>query len=875
MSRAARQLVFADVRSLRDQILDDARIALAEFDAGLRLAVDGGELSQGLDEARAALVDRILTALWAVYLPPRPPLALLAVGGYGRGELAPYSDVDLLLLTDEYPQPPLRRAIEALIASLWDLGLEPQTQVLTANEALALARGDLKTATRLLELRPLDGARALIQRLQAGTQAPDYWPAAQFLQARLDERRERHQRYFDTAYNLEPNLKDGRGGLRDFDAAIWVCRRSYDGSGLDATVRHRLLSAHERNQLASAVELVKRIRVGLHAMARRREDRLLFDYQKPLASAFGCADQPGANLAVEQFMQRYFRAATCIDRLSSQVIGILGERLLAPRRSAGFTLDADFEQHHELLHARHDQVFDDPLAIFRALRWLQERPGLRGVSANTERLVRAAVARIDDGFRQRADVRKQLIERLQDLRRLAEVYGWLNRWGVLAAYLPAFERIVGRMQYDLFHVYTVDEHTLRLVRLILGFAEPDVPYPRVHELYQSHGRPWLLALAALFHDIAKGQGGDHSQLGDAEARRFARSHGLDRDETELLAFLVREHLTLSMTAQRKDLSDPEVIAAFAAGVGDVERLESLYLLTVADINATSPKLWNGFKAGLLVELYERTAQWLKASAPPPTSMRALARAHRRQARLKLLAQGLSNYRLGKLWRGVDERYFAKFKPREVIEHTRWRAAHGDRLIEIEPDARLRTARVVVLEADRQGVFAALVATLDRAGLNIVHARVGELRSGLVLDSFEVLDPEGLLAQQASARQALVAALRRAIVRLPEIPRPPRRRPAPQLRHFRKPSVIELRDLTAQSATELDLITPDRPGLLADLARVLHELHIGVVEARIATMGERAEDVFVIRDQHGLPLSETLAATLVARLTAELDRDLGD
>jgi [protein-PII] uridylyltransferase len=847
------------------------RAALEDNQRELAAAFDRNEDIDELLARRARAVDEAVVAAWRQAFGDAPGLALLATGGYGRAELFPRSDVDLLIVAEEPVQDAHRGAIEAYFAALWDLGLAPGHAVRSIGQCLEAARDDVTIATSLLEARPLAGDADAIARLRAAMQTPGLWPPAEFYAAKRAEWVARHARYHDTAYNLEPNLKEGPGGLRDLHTLAWLAQRLYGVQKLAELLAVGALGADEYDILDTRRRTLSRLRYGLHLVAERREERLLFDYQKQLAARLGFRDEHRDNLAVEQLMQDYFRSAALVLRV--------GERLLQ-RYAEGLSpdapvepIDADFVRIDGFLGLRDPQLLHRrPVNILALFRVWQQHPDLRGLHSTAARALGEALSRIDDRFRAEPSVKAQFLALLRDEHAIPTLER-MARLGVLGRYLPAFGKVSGRMQYDLFHVYTVDQHTLTVLRNMASFAESGSAerFALGHELWPQLRKPELLLLAGLFHDIAKGRGGDHSELGAVDARRFCLDHGLSAADTDLVAWLVRHHLAMSVTAQRQDISDPEVVGRFANLVGELERLDYLYLLTVADIAGTSPKLWNAWKDRLMADLYTATRFALRRGLEHPLHAEERIDEARIASRLRLHDLGLDDDAIERVWAEFPDESFLRYRAEQIAWQTLGIARTAEDalpLVLARPHARPGALELFVYSPDRDGLFATVAATLDRLGLGIVEARVVNSRRGMSLDTFQVLDagvdfvdPERRAASiSASVRDALRSGAEKRALARRALPR--------QLKHFRIPASVEF--APTEGRTQMTLVCSDRPGLLAQVAALLREHRLRVHDARIATFGERVEDFFLLTDETDAPLDAAQCESLRAALLAALE-----
>ncbi|MGA9335313.1 MAG: [protein-PII] uridylyltransferase [Rudaea sp.] len=851
------------------QLLGDVDRQLAEaFDAGVPV----GELL-GL---RARTVESVIAHVWSACVGQGEGLALFAVGGFGRGVLFPHSDVDLLALSRQLPMAVQLRGLEHFFRCLWDIGLKPGQAVRDLAQCRQLASEDVTVFTSLLDARCLCGDPAMAQMLNRIIDDPALWPPLQYLAAKRAEQAMRHARFDDTALNLEPNLKDGPGGLRTLDQLRWLGRRVVAAPDFEALIAADLLDPAEVAALADAQVVLQRYRYALHLEAGRAEERLLFDYQRALANRLGFRDDDRQQqatpvpvtggeplLGVEQFMQGYYRAANVVERLGVQLTERF-EELLEPDPQP-LALDAEFLAVGKRLESRDADLFlRRPAALIDAFAMRIEHPELIGFTAQTMRRIQQAQAMLRVELASDAAVLAAFLELLRRGAPAVEAMWQMNRHGVLAAILPVFARVVGRMQYDLFHVYTVDEHTLRVLRYIAYFAQPEAraAFPVACDIFAGLDKPELLLLAALFHDIAKGRGGDHSTLGEIEAREFCTRLGLPDEDTELVAWLVRWHLLMSTTAQRQDITDPAVVLRFAGAVGDWERLEHLYLLTIADIRGTSPRLWNSWKSRLLVDLYVATRYALRSDLALPLRADLRVRECRERATKILLEQGLDAERIAKVWADFPAVSFLRHRPEQIAWQTQAIVAGGALpLVAVHPLSIRGTTELFVCAPDRDGLFAAISTVLDRLRFTVMEARVLGSPTGLAFDTFLLLDSDTQAPAASTRTTQLESTLRAALAHTPYRSRPVQRNLSRRLRHFQMAPQIEFVDDKAALRTQLALVCTDRPGLLAAVAQAFLDAGVHVHDARVATFGERVEDFFQITDAAGQLLSDDSRARL--------------
>lgn len=852
------------------------RSCLAEGDASLKQRFAEDEPVEGLVRDRARMVDVVLRKAWAAHVSARD-VDLVAVGGYGRGELHPCSDIDVMILLPKSDVVEGQEGIERFLTFLWDIGLEVGHSVRTIDDCQRESAADVSVATTLIEARLLAGPENLFVAMRRALSQENVWSSRAFFEAKVAEQQARHHRYHDTAYNLEPNVKASPGGLRDLQTIGWVAKRHFGAETLDELVEHGFLTSGELRKLRQAQAFLWKARFALHVLTGRREDRLLFDHQIRLARMFGYEDAT-YTLAVEQFMQRYYRTVMDVSLLNEMLLQLFREAILTDANTPPVPVNARFQIVNDYLEVVSDDVFArQPSAILELFRIMQDTPGLRGVRATTVRVLGRQLWLIDEEFRQNPRNHRLFLEVLRAPAGVTHELRRMNLYGVLGRYIPAFGRIVGRMQYDLFHAYTVDAHILFVVRNLRRLALPRFEHelPELSRLMATLPKPELAYLAALFHDVAKGRGGDHSELGAVDAEAFCLEQGLSRYEARLVAWLVRHHLLFSVTAQKKDTSDHEVIRDFARTVGDQAHLDYLYLLTVADVRGTNPKLWNSWKASLFNDFYERTKRALRRGLEAPLDQEELVAEIKQAARDELQRTGVAPERLADVWRRFNDAYFLRHSPGEIAWHTSLLAdrdpAETSPLVVVRHTPERGGNAVLTYMPHRQQNFARTTALLDQMGLNILDARITSLEGGLSLDTYLVLEDTGAAITDRHRAQEIEQQLRR-VLQSSEVTMPVVTRRAPrQVRMFSTPTQLTFTDDPARQRTIVELIAGDRPGLLSEIGKVFLAARIDVAAAKIMTVGERAEDVFYVTDASGGRLGEDARRRLQEQLVAALDR----
>ncbi len=837
------------------------REALKQGAERLAVRFEAGEPVMELVTDRAYLIDALLLRAWQRNMPQDANAALIAVGGYGRGELHPGSDIDIMILMGDEDHSHLHRGLEQLLMFLWDIGLEVGHSVRTLSDCVQAAAGDITVATNLIESRLISGPAHLFEAMREATAPEHIWPSDEFFAAKWEEQKQRHLKFGDTAYNLEPNIKESPGGLRDIQMIGWVAKRHFDAQNMHDLVFHGFLTESEHQDLMEGQAFLWKVRFALHILNRRREDRLLFDYQRTLAKQFGFVDQEHS-LAVEQFMQQYYRTVMRLGRLNEMLLQLFEEAiLLRDQLDAPVPINKRFQSRSGYLEVTRSNVFRRyPMALLEIFLILQQHPELKGVRASTIRLIRNHRHLIDDQFRADLRARSLFMEIMRQPLGVTHELRRMHNYGILAAYLPVFANIIGRMQYDLFHVYTVDEHTLFVVRNLRRFALPDHAheFPLCNEIMAAIPKPELLYLAGLFHDIAKGRGGDHSLLGAQDAWAFCQHHGLSEFDSDLVSWLVEKHLLLSMTAQRKDTSDPEVIQAFAEEVGEQTRLDHLYLLTVADVRATNPERWNSWKDALLRELYLGTRAALERGLHRPQVLEELIQEKRNEARQRLEKLEVDLAAVDTLWAGFSEDYFQHASANAITWQTQkiLQATAEDRpLVQIRRQSTRGGTEVFHYGEDRDDLFALITTLLDQLGLNIVEARIETVRNGNTLNSYQVLEDNGQPITGEERQHEIISCLKQGLSELRAADLQVSRHIPRKLKHFTTPTQINFRPALDGQETIMELVTSDRPGLLSQVGHAFAACGIRLHTAKIATIGAKAEDIFYITDAQNRPLSD--------------------
>ena len=858
------------VSQLRSELSDVAGVIGQQFEASAPVTP--------LLEQRCSAVDQTLTQLWNACALDKTDIALIAVGGYGRGELFPSSDVDLLILLGQ-PNNDSDAQVSAFVSSLWDLGLKIGHSVRSIDECLALAVDDITVMTTLLETRLLVGPSAVYDKLLSELDERDIWKSGAFFTAKLEEQTQRHEKYGLTGYSLEPNVKSSPGGLRDIQVIGWIARRHF-GSALERLPTGEFLTEQELDLLMSGQDYLSRVRFALHHLTGRDEDRLLFEHQQTLARLWGFED--GGKLAVEQFMQAYFRNVQAVSHVSALLVDIYQKTLLQAETSSATVIDEDFELIDDRISARQATVFThNPSNLLRLFAVIGRDKRIKRIDPETTRLLRASADLIDKTFREDPVNRRLFRDVLSSPYSMTKQLRRMLRHGVLGRYLPEFEKIVGQMQFDMFHAYTVDAHTMQVIANSRRFLRADYTdrFPVTTRIAQRLRNPLLLFVAALYHDIGKGRGGDHSQLGAVDARLFCERHFFDEPDTELVVWLVKNHLFMSSFSQKRDISDPREIQRFAEHMSTEERLDYLFTLTVADINGTNPELWNAWRSSLLRHLYTETRRALRRGLANPLAREDVIAATKKAAAHLLEFRGFLDDELDSIWAARGNDYFLRERPEDIAWHTEAIAdfdSNGTPLILLKQSSESLIAnatQIFVHTANTSNVFSRVCSALELLDLSINDARIYSGTDGATLDTFFVLkadgtpvdsDPDTLHLIETAIFKALTAtSISTAQQRITRT-----------LRSFLSPTAITFIEDEGRNLTIMEISSPDRPGLLAQIGQILDRSNIAIQAAKIQTLGERVEDVFFLTNTKGHRLDDAATCELLrVELCEALDKDI--
>jgi len=830
--------VFKETLKQGHQILNES------FEAGISV--------KELVPKRAWLVDQLLIRAWRFKITSEK-ISLVAVGGFGRGELHPCSDIDLMVLIPPRLNKESSQEVEKFIVFLWDIGLEVGHSVRTIKDCIREAKNDITIATNIMESRLIQGDKNLYKKMLDSTGPNKIWRTKIFFEAKWGEQIQRHIKFNNTSYSLEPNIKEGPGGLRDIQMVGWVAKRHFGANRLHDLVKHKFLTKEEFQILDKGQIFLWKIRFGLHYLTGRREDRLLFDHQRLLAELFGFKGE--GNSGVEQFMKMYYQTVRELSRLNEILLQHFQEAIIyAKRKEKIKPLNKRFQVRNDFIEVCNNNIFNNfPFSLLELFLLIQQNPSIKGVRASTIRLVRKSVYLIDEKFRKDIRNRSLFMEIIRQPRHVGHELRRMHNYGVLSNYLPAFGAIEGRMQFDLFHVYTVDEHILFVVRnmRLFGLPENADKYPLCKDILERLPKRELLYLAGLFHDIAKGQGGDHSELGAKDAFEFCKLHDLSDYDAKLVAWLVEKHLIMSKTAQREDTSDPEVINKFAAKVGDRAHLNYLYLLTVADIQGTNPELWNSWKEALFTDLYNKTHLALRRGLENPINKSERLQETKQKAAALIKQYIQSKIEINKFWELLGDDYFIRYSPDEIAWHTSSIVNKKNLnlpLIQVKEKTSRGGTEIFIYMQDQDYIFAITTKALDQLGLNIVDARIITSSDEYTLDSYTVLEEDGNIINGKHRKNEITETLQHELSSLSTLPQDKWQRRVRKLQHFSHPTTVSFTPDEKNNRTIMEVTAADRPGFLSRIGTAMAFCGTRLQSAKIATYGARVEDIFFITDK---------------------------
>lgn len=854
--------------------LNELKQRLASFSSASFTQFQNKADVRDLLHQRCQFIDQLLHEIWQHFLPDQQDISLIAVGGYGRGELHPHSDIDLLLLSKKPLKAAQQAAVGEFITLLWDIKLDIGHSVRTLKETLSLGKDDITVATNLMESRLLSGCDELYQQLLVAIEKPNFWPSSDFYLAKRDEQVGRHQS--NNAFDLEPNIKTCPGGLRDIQTIGWIAKRHFKATFVEQLVAHGFLSTAELKELFQCQDFLWRLRFALHQVAGRGEDRLLFNYQPEVAQALGYCDK--SQLAVEQMMKHYYQTVRQVAELCEMLLQLFKRAFLGRIRDLKVVdIDENYQRRGNFLEAKSDTIFEQPQQLISLFLNIAKEPDINGIYAPTLRLLRRARNNLTVPLNTIPACRSAFMKLLKHPNGIS-AFSMMHKHGILGSYLPAWQKITGQMQFDLFHAYTVDEHTHRLLLNIDRFSNPQykAEFPLCSVLIKTISKKGLLVLAAIFHDIAKGRGGDHSQLGKDDALAFGQSHNLNQHDSRLVGWLVEHHLIMSITAQRRDIHDPEVINAFAATVQDETHLAYLYCLTVADICATNNSLWNNWKGSLLRELYFYTLRALRRGKVTEVDAEGRIEEYKAKA-LQIIARQQPNEQhaneIIELWQYFQPDYFLRHSPKLIASQTQKIIATSDNkmpLISLFNDDSQSSSELFIYTPDKAHLFTTVMRVLGSKNVRINDAQIMVTDHGYALNTFTISELDGGAIIDTRRVNSIVQTLNKALT-LVHFKIRTKRRVSRQVKHFTVPTQVNFIENQQNNTTAFELIALDVPGLLAVLGDVFNKKNILLLNAKITTIGERVEDFFIITTTQGVALSHEEQQSLQQALIKAIEK----
>lgn len=820
-----------------------------------------GENIELIVKRQSWLIDQLLIIAWRQFIDSED-YCLIAVGGYGRSELLLASDIDLMIIEKRWANKKDKQQLPTFLTFLWDFGLEVGHSVRTVKECQHEARNDITIMTNIMESRLLCGNEKLYEKMRKATSPEKIWSARKYFEEKLIEQKARHEKYDDSESKLEPNIKESPGGLRDLQMISWVAKRHFDNIDLSSLVKHKFLTRDEYKLLETGRNLLWRIRFALHMTTNRREDRLLFEFQRPVAELMGFISKD--NKGIEEFMKMYFKSIREISRLNEMLLQHFQEEIIyKKRKEKTVSINPRFQKRNNFIEVINKNIFKRyPFAIFELFLLTQQDPTIKGVRASTIRLIRNNLYLIDDNFR--SDIRNKslFLEIIKQPNLVGHKLRMMHRYGVLGAYMPSFAAIEGQMQFDLFHIFTVDEHILTVIQNLRLFGTDGYKekFPICNGITRKLPKLELLYLAGLFHDIAKGRGGDHAKLGTKDALDFCKMHQLSDYDSRLVAWLVEKHLLISKTAQREDIDDPDVIKKFANELHDETHLDYLYILTVADICGTNPELWNSWKATQLTNLYQRTLHELRRGNKKPILKKERIKDTKQESLALLSNTNILEENILRLWKTVDEDYFLRHVPDEIVWHTEGILKHNDKLeplVLVMKDSSRGGSLIFIHMQDRKNIFATTARAIEKLGLSVVDAKIITNRKGFTFDTFAVLENNGAPIKTKERSSEVKNRILKELNLTTNMHEQGNLLEKRQLKSFNLPTRISFDSDEKNNRTIMEVSTIDRPGVLSRIGMAMDMCGAKLQNAKIATYGERAEDIFYLQNDDNKMIDDPL------------------
>jgi len=822
---------------------------------------NSGENIELIVKRQSWFIDQLLIIAWQ-QLVDSEDFSMVAVGGYGRSELLLASDIDLMILEKRWANKDAKQQVSTFLTFLWDFGLEVGHSVRTINECQYEAKNDITIMTNIMESRLLCGNEKLYEKMRTATSPKKIWPARKYFESKLFEQKMRHEKYNDSASKLEPNVKESPGGLRDIQMISWVAKRHFDNIDLSSLVKHKFLTSDEYKLLETGRNLLWRVRFALHMTTKRREDRLLFEFQRPVAELMGFSSKD--NKGIEEFMKMYFKSIREIIRLNEMLLQHFQEEIIYKKRKEKIVpINSRFQKRNDYIEVVNKNIFKRyPFALFEIFLLCQQDPTTKGVRASTIRLIRNNLHLIDDEYRNDIRNKSLFIEIIKQPNMVGHKLRMMHRYGVLSAYMPTFAAIEGQMQFDLFHIYTVDEHILTVIQnlRLFGTDAYKEKFPICNGITKKLPKLELLYLAGLFHDIAKGRGGDHAKLGIKDALDFCKLHRLSDYDSKLVAWLVEKHLLISKTAQREDIDDPDVIKKFANEVRDQNHLDYLHILTVADICGTNPELWNSWKSTQLTNLYQRTLYELRRGNEKPILKKERIKDTKQEALALISDKDALEQNILSLWKTVDDDYFLRHNSDEVAWHAEGILKHNnkpDPLILVMKKSSRGGSLIFVYMQDRKNIFATTTRAIEKLGLTVVDAKIITNRKKFTLDTFVVLENDGALIKNNDrsneVKSRILKELKSTSIKVEQGDWLEKR----QLKSFNIPTHVTFESDEKNNRTIMEVSTIDRPGILSRIGLAMDMCGAKLQNAKIATYGERAEDIFYLQNDENKMIEDPL------------------
>jgi len=824
---------------------------------------------ENLLNKRAALFDELLARLWSYYNLDAPNLSLNAVGGYGRSTLHPKSDIDICIIFSDRLSPEQETNLSSFLTKLWDFGVEIGHAVRSEKDNIDCARQDITIATNLLDIRTLSGTSCHANHIQDTLYNSEIWTSRTFFECKIQEQENRHSKAKNTTLYLEPNIKNNPGGMRDFQTIVWIASKHFNVSDVKSLKSLGFLKSDEYSELIESYDFICRIRWALHTISKRPEERLLFDHQLAVAEFMKFGHGDNGQLAVEKMMRQLFRAMTRVRELNQMMADVFKREILqAGSTSNTIEIDESFSICNDMIQANYDEVFYNKANVIKLFRLIAQNDKIKSITPETLRLIRLTRRRLLGEFQDYQECRKEFLAIIKHPNGLKLAFSLMHRYGILASYFPQWKAIEGQMQFDMHNAYTVDEHACKLIQFLNSFNTSQGHKSLVNSIYKASPIKHVLVIAGFCHDLSGKQSHEANELSAIHAHEFSSLHQLKKSETELVTWLVKNQNLLISTTQTQDIKDPEIINKIAKTVGTESKLNALYCFTVADIKATNDHLWNEWQESLLDELYFSLRKTLKQGLENVFHVRTIIRENKAEALTALLSQGFSSHQVKSLWVSLPSSFFSSNQVEELIDFSTiiLNSDNDQPVVSLSEDSNLGCTNLLVYVKDRSMLFVDLFNTLVSLKIRVKEAQILKTKSDHVLEIIKILDHTGESISDVFRLRRITKRINEMLLSQKSVPKPVK----PNfVNNFENDPTVEFLSTPKLNKTLLRINALDDPLFIEKICSVFKNQELTIHSAKISTLGECSENVFLISKEHNEPLTDSDKIDLVDLLVEKI------